>query len=71
MAFGWRRIKVRDASGDVIGWHDVEDPDQAKVVRWIVDKLLGKKSLKWITADLNTRGVPPAASGAARHQRSP
>lgn len=63
VAYGWRRERARDANGSVIAWWDVEDPEQANIVREIVDRLLDGDSLKGIAADLTARQVsPPRAS---------
>jgi DNA invertase Pin-like site-specific DNA recombinase len=59
VAFGWRRVRTRDANGEVIAWHDELDADQAAVVREIVDRLLEAETIKAIVADLNAREVPP------------
>ena len=47
-------------NGDVVAWHDVEDPEpQAVVVREIVDRLLSGETIKGLVADLNGRELPP------------
>lgn len=73
VAYGWRRIRTRDASGAVTDWQDVVDPDQAAVVREIVDRLLSGASLAEIGEDLNARDVPPprAALRAATGRDEP
>ena len=38
--FGWRREYDTDSAGRIIGSHDLENPEQAAVVRQIVDRLL-------------------------------
>ncbi|GAA1083645.1 recombinase family protein [Pseudonocardia alni] len=61
--YGWRRERTRNASGEVVDWRDVEEPQQAAVVREIVDRLLAGHSLRAITASLNDRGLlPPRAA---------
>jgi DNA invertase Pin-like site-specific DNA recombinase len=59
VAYGWRRERVRNANGDVASWWDVEDPEQAKIVREIVERLLAGDPVKTIATDLNRRQVPP------------
>lgn len=67
--YGWRRVYEYDTRGRVIGFHDVEDPVQADVVRHIVATLLAGGTLKGITDDLNARGVPsPRAGSPRKHQ---
>ena len=70
VAYGWRRVRTRDANGDVVSWHDEILPEQADIVCEIVDRLLESESLKAITADLNKREVPAPraalANGAGR-----
>ncbi len=56
--YGWRRVRERNAAGDVIDWHDEIDPAAASVVREIVDRLLVGESLRAIRDDLNARKVP-------------
>ncbi|MCC5946917.1 MAG: recombinase family protein [Nitriliruptoraceae bacterium] len=56
--YGWRRIRERNAAGEVIEWHDEVDPEAAGVVREIVDRLLGGESLSKVRDDLNARGLP-------------
>lgn len=59
VAYGWRRERMRDANDGVTAWWDVEDPEQAKIVREIVDRLLNGHSLTKIATDLTARQVPP------------
>lgn len=59
VAYGWHRVKVRNATGDVIDWRDEVDPEQAKVVNEIVDRLLGGEAIKALVTDFNERRVPP------------
>lgn len=68
VAYGWRRERERDREGRVLTWQDVVDPDQAAIVREIIDRLLGGESLRGVAADLNARGVPtPKAAGEWRN----
>jgi DNA invertase Pin-like site-specific DNA recombinase len=61
--YGWTRHHERTAAGRVIGWRDVEDPEQAAIVREITDRVLAGDTLTGIRDDLNARGVPaPGAS---------
>lgn len=65
VAYGWRREQQRDPSGRVVHWHDVEDAEQADVVRGIVADLLAGRTLNAITRELNERGVStPLGRGA-------
>ncbi|MGW4758684.1 recombinase family protein [Streptomyces chartreusis] len=70
VAYGWRRQYEYDARGQVSGFHDVEDPAQADVVRDIVERLLSGASLLGITADLNERGVPAPGAGMQLKRRA-
>ncbi|MEV7441993.1 recombinase family protein [Streptomyces sp. NPDC091204] len=70
VAYGWRRQYEYDARGQVEGFHDVEDPEQAAVVRDIVTRLLSGASLIGITADLNARGVPAPGAGMRLKRRA-
>ncbi|KOU99130.1 hypothetical protein ADK92_13040 [Streptomyces sp. XY533] len=70
VAYGWRRQYEYDARGQVSGFHDVEDPEQAAVVRDIVTRLLSGASLLGITADLNERGVPAPGAGMRLKRRA-
>ena len=58
IAYGWKRERVLDDSGRIVGFNDVEHPEQAPVVREIVKRLLGGDSLRGIADDLTARGVP-------------
>ena len=63
VAYGWRRVRIRNGEGDVVDWHDEINPAQAAIVREIVDRLLRQQSIRAIVADLNTRKVlPPRAA---------
>nr|WP_237524490.1 recombinase family protein [Streptomyces sp. SID5643] len=70
VAYGWRRQYEYDARGQVCGFHDVEDPVQAGVVRDIVQRLLSGASLIGITADLNDRGAPAPRAGMRLKRRA-
>lgn len=59
VAYGWRRVRVRNSEGDVVDWHDEIDPEQAAVVRRIVAWLLEDKPVRWVAARLNEECVPP------------
>ncbi|ONI86923.1 hypothetical protein ALI144C_09720 [Actinosynnema sp. ALI-1.44] len=56
MAYGYR-LQYDPDSGKSLGW--VIDPEQAKVVRMIVDDILAGKSRSGIAKRLNAQGVPP------------
>ncbi|WP_432128415.1 recombinase family protein [Streptomyces sp. bgisy082] len=70
VAYGWRRQYEYDDRGQVSGFHDVEDPEQAAVVRDIVTRLLSGASLLGITADLNEHGVPSPGAGMRLKRRA-
>lgn len=70
VAYGWRREYEYDRRGRVVGFNDVEDPEQAAVVREIVRRLIGGESLIGITLDLNERGVPAPGAGQERKLRA-
>ena len=70
VAYGWRRVKHRNRSGEVVEWHDEVDADQAAIVNEIVDRLLAHESLNSITADLNARKVPTPRGGDATWRTS-
>lgn len=66
LGYGWRRVYERDAAGRRTGARDEENPAEADVVRAVVAGLLARTSIKAITAELNTRGVPrPTAQTAS------
>ncbi len=56
--YGWRREYILGPNGERTGFRDVEDHDQADVVREIVRRLLADDPLREIVRDLNDRGVP-------------
>jgi site-specific DNA recombinase len=63
VSYGWRRVRTRNANGEVIDWHDEIEPDQAAIVREIVDRLLREESINALVRDFNARGVlPPRAA---------
>ncbi|MEU7380937.1 recombinase family protein [Streptomyces sp. NPDC042207] len=70
VAYGWKRTYLHDEDGKVIGFHDVEHPEQAAIVREIVKRLLAGDSLFAITHDLNKRGVPAPGAGQKRKRRA-
>ncbi|MCT9078772.1 recombinase family protein [Streptomyces fulvoviolaceus] len=70
VAYGWRRIYQHDDAGRVIGFTDIEHPEQAAIVREIVRRLLSGDSLLAITADLNQRGIPAPGAGRPRKKRA-
>lgn len=65
LGYGW----VKHGTGPRATW--TENPEQAAIVREIVDRLLDGEPLAGITADLNARGVPPPGGPrTARGRRS-
>ena len=62
--FGWSRLYDRDSQGRVTAARDVENPEEAAVVREIVDRLLEGDSLKSITSSLNARGLKAPYGGS-------
>ncbi|MGC2997404.1 recombinase family protein [Streptomyces sp. G35A] len=70
VAYGWRRVYEHDDDGKVIGFHDVEHPEQADIVREIVRRLLAGDSVISVTLDLNNRGVPAPGAGQKRKRRA-
>ncbi|MFB6889415.1 recombinase family protein [Kitasatospora sp. NPDC056327] len=70
VAYGWHREYQYDRRGRIIGFDDVEDPEQAAVVREIVRRVLGGESLMSITIDLNERKVPAPGAGQERKLRA-
>lgn len=70
VAYGWRRVYEHDEDGKVIGFHDVEHPEQAAIVREIVRRLLAGDSVIAVTTDLNDRGVPAPGAGQKRKRRA-
>lgn len=57
VAYGWRREYETDQAGRIVDFHDVENPDESKIVREIIDRLLAGDTLRGIADDLNERGV--------------
>lgn len=57
VSFGWKRVYDIDSAGRTIGFHDVENPDEADIVREVVDRILAGDTLRGICTDLNARGV--------------
>lgn len=70
VAYGWQRIYEYDSQGRKVGFRDVEQPDQAAVVREIVRRLLAGDPVQRITDDLNRRGVPAPGAGQNRKHRT-
>ncbi|MEU6244838.1 recombinase family protein [Streptomyces sp. NPDC047024] len=70
VSYGWRRVYEYDDRGQVDGFHDVERPEQADIVREIVTRLLSGDTLIGITADLNQRGIPSPGAGQNRKHRT-
>ena len=70
VAYGWRREYEYDKRGRIIGFEDVEEPEQAAVVREIVKRILAGQSLAAITLDLNERGVAAPGAGQERKLRA-
>jgi site-specific DNA recombinase len=69
-AYGWTRVYEHDEYGRVVGFRDVEHPEQAQVVIEIVQRLLGGDTLIAITEDLNERGIPAPGAGMSRKKRT-
>ncbi|MGH8918455.1 MAG: recombinase family protein, partial [Actinomycetes bacterium] len=63
-AYGWQRMRVRNPRGEMIDWRDETDPEQAKIVVDIVDRLLAGHPIKAITNDLNAWQVPGPRGGS-------
>ncbi|KUN03943.1 hypothetical protein AQI95_21120 [Streptomyces yokosukanensis] len=70
VAYGWRRQYEYDDRGQVSGFHDIEHPEQAPVVREIVTRLLSGDTLIGITTDLNKRGIASPGAGQNRKHRT-
>ncbi|MFB7111744.1 recombinase family protein [Streptomyces sp. NPDC056291] len=61
--YGWKRVYEYDRKGKVTGFRDEIEPEQAEIVKEIIDRLLTGETLFRITDDLNVRGVlPPGAN---------
>lgn len=58
VAYGWRRERIHDDAGRAVSFRDVEDPDTAKVVREIVDRIVAGDGVRAIADDLQRRGAP-------------
>lgn len=56
--YGWTRVYEHDDRGKVTGFHDVEDPETAAVVREVVQRLADGEGMRSIARDLTGRGVP-------------
>jgi site-specific DNA recombinase len=68
--YGWRRERILDEHGNPTSFRDVEDPEQSKIVREIVDRLLDGDTLRAISRDFNERGVPAPSGRDGVHWRS-
>ena len=66
--FGWTRVVETNERGVRTGARDVLHPDEAPIVREVVDRLLAGQSLIAVTAWLNETGVP--APGAKFNVRN-
>ncbi|HEU5475186.1 MAG TPA: recombinase family protein [Actinophytocola sp.] len=64
--YGWRRVNEFGRGGKRLSFHDELDPEQAAIVRDIVERLLARESLTKIAADLNQRKIPPPRMAAGR-----
>lgn len=70
VSYGWRRLYRHDDDGKVIGFDDVEHPEQAAIVREIVRRLLAGDTLFALTHDLNARRIPSPGAGRKRKKRA-
>ncbi|MEU1554332.1 recombinase family protein [Streptomyces scabiei] len=60
--YGWKRIYEYDRKGKVTGFRDELEPEQAEIVKEVINRLLTGETLFAITDDLNLRRVlPPGA----------
>ncbi len=64
--YGWRRINEYGRGGKRIAFRDELDPEQAAIVREIVERVLARESLTRISADLNMRKIAPPRLAAGR-----
>ncbi len=64
--YGWRRINEYGRSGKRISFHDELDPEQAAIVKEIVERILARESLTKLAADLNQRRIAPPRVAAGR-----
>lgn len=67
--YGWRRINEYGRSGKRISFHDELDPEQAAIVKEIVERLLARESLSKLAADLNKRKIAPPRVAAGREPK--
>lgn len=67
--YGWRRINEYGRSGKRISFHDELDPEQAAVVKEIVERLLARESVTKLAADLNKRKIAPPRMAAGREPK--
>lgn len=68
--YGWTRNYTYDNRGRRIAAEDVENTEEADIVREIVDRLLAGEPLLAVTQDLNARGVPAPGAGWNRAHRA-
>ncbi len=61
--FGWRREYETDKSGRITGSQDLENSEEAAIVRQIVDRLLAGDPLRSLVRDLNASGTPAPRGG--------
>lgn len=67
--YGWRRINEYGRSGKRISFHDELDPEQAAIVKEIVERILARESLTKLAADLNQRKIAPPRVAAGREPK--
>jgi DNA invertase Pin-like site-specific DNA recombinase len=61
--YGWQREYTHDASGRVLSFRDVENPEEAAIVREIVDRLLEGEGKRGLANDFNARSIPTPSRG--------
>ncbi len=59
VAYGWQRERTLDGAGRVVSFRDVENREEADIVREIVERLLSGDTVRGIAHELNRRGVRP------------
>lgn len=67
--YGWRRINEYGRAGKRITFQDELHPEQAAIVKEIIERILARESLTKIAADLNRRAVPPPRIAAGREPK--
>ncbi|MFE9601967.1 recombinase family protein [Streptomyces hokutonensis] len=70
VSYGWRRVYRHDDDGKVIGFDDIEHPEQAKVVREAARRLLSGEAQMAVEDDFNDRDLPAPGTGMKRKRRS-